>query len=167
MYCRNKNGSCGTFPLNKGESIRVATGENTGSRFSTCATLNPDGSCPDGAPFQALSITDAKGGGEINDWGNPLVPAQQLTSQALIGLGYGCTGKCKSHASNYDLVLKKRVPFSHPKLFSLFIIARFFILQNVHKINISDPKEGHDVEMGIKEVKMWFGSRRRRALICG
>ena len=44
-----------------------------------------------GQDFFALTQTDADDGGQIFDWGHPLIPAEQLTSQALIGWGYGCT----------------------------------------------------------------------------
>ncbi len=57
----------------------------SGARFFTA----------NGADFFALTQTDtgASGstGGQIFDWGHPLIPADQLTSQALIGLGYGTT----------------------------------------------------------------------------
>ena len=56
-----------------------------------------------GNNFYALSVTDTElyvdknGGGQEKvygqafDWGHPLQPANQLTSQVLIGWGYGCT----------------------------------------------------------------------------
>ena len=39
--------------------------------------------------FYALSITDTSGIGNRNDWGHPLIPADQLTSQALVAIGFG------------------------------------------------------------------------------
>lgn len=50
-------------------------------------------------PIAALSVTDASGktsanqntGGQWYDWGYPVVPIKHLTSQVLIGWGYGCT----------------------------------------------------------------------------
>ena len=48
-------------------------------------------SSTNGADFFALAQIDADGGGQIFDWGFPLVPGDKLTSQALIGWGYGNT----------------------------------------------------------------------------
>jgi len=64
----------------------VDLGRNTGSRF---ITSNPS------HVFYALTVTDYHGdpntpGGTAVDWGHPLIPANKLTSQALIGLGWGC-----------------------------------------------------------------------------
>ncbi len=55
----------------------------------------PDGTgCSLSAPgnFIALSVTDTVGSGDVHDWGFPVMPTSMLTPQALIGLGYGCTG---------------------------------------------------------------------------
>lgn len=48
--------------------------------------------------FLALSLTDADVSttqyntyGQVHDWGHPLQPLDQLTSQVLVGWGYGCT----------------------------------------------------------------------------
>jgi uncharacterized repeat protein (TIGR01451 family) len=45
-----------------------------------------------GKNFFALSLTDTNGSGQIFDWGFPLLPTRDLTSQVLIGWGFGCTG---------------------------------------------------------------------------
>jgi len=60
--------------------------------------------------FFALSMTDTKANGrvpgedtwgQIYDWGFPLVPVNQLSSQVLIGWGYGCTGSvCSGRHGN-------------------------------------------------------------------
>jgi hypothetical protein len=35
----------------------------------------------------------------MHDWGYPLIPRNELTSQVLVGLGYGCTNNnCQGHA---------------------------------------------------------------------
>jgi len=67
------------------------TGAGTGSRLFT----------ESGDVFFAITQTDAENHddpatgflatGHVYDWGHPLVPANQLTSQVLVGLGYGCT----------------------------------------------------------------------------
>ncbi|MBP7000037.1 hypothetical protein, partial [Amaricoccus sp.] len=57
---------------------------NSGARFHTA----------NGDDFYAITQTDTSGGGSgglTYDWGHPLIPADQLTSQALVGLGYGNT----------------------------------------------------------------------------
>ena len=41
--------------------------------------------------FFALTQTDTSSGGTTSDWGHPLVPAAKLTSEALVGWGYGNT----------------------------------------------------------------------------
>ena len=41
--------------------------------------------------FYALAQIDADNGGQIFDWGFPLLPTNQLTSQVLVGLGRGAT----------------------------------------------------------------------------
>jgi hypothetical protein len=50
-------------------------------------------------PFVALTVTDSEStagdgystGGTMYDWGCPVVPLVELTSEVLLGLGYGCT----------------------------------------------------------------------------
>ena len=84
------------------QSITVGAGQSvlsnavpndSGARFFTA----------NGADFFALTQTDtgASGstGGQIFDWGHPLVPADQLTSQALVGLGYGNTSNSSTVAN--------------------------------------------------------------------
>ena len=65
----------------------------SGARFFTA----------NGADFFALTQTDTNAsgstGGQIYDWGHPLIPANELTSQALIGLGYGNTSNNPAVAS--------------------------------------------------------------------
>lgn len=41
--------------------------------------------------FFAISMTDTVGSGQLFDWGFPMIPSNQLSSQVLIGWGYGCT----------------------------------------------------------------------------
>ncbi|MEM8550891.1 MAG: SdrD B-like domain-containing protein, partial [Pseudomonadota bacterium] len=50
--------------------------------------------------FFALSFTDTSGTGNRNDWGHPLIPADQLTSQVLIALGAGNQPILLGNASN-------------------------------------------------------------------
>ncbi len=45
------------------------------------------------SPFIALSLTDTGGGGQIYDWGFPVLPTNKLSEKVLIGWGYGCTDK--------------------------------------------------------------------------
>jgi hypothetical protein len=60
-------------------------------------------------PFVALTVTDSedKAGdgfvtrGTLYDWGCPVVPLQELTSEVLLGLGYGCTNN--NCGSTYDI----------------------------------------------------------------
>jgi hypothetical protein len=56
------------------------------------------------AEFYALTQTDADDSGQIFDWGHPLIPASELTSQALIGWGYGCTGNNCGGGSSRSVV---------------------------------------------------------------
>jgi uncharacterized repeat protein (TIGR01451 family) len=56
-----------------------------------------------GNNFFALSMTDtnANGTGQIFDWGFPVLPTRDLTSQVLIGWGFGCTGNsCGTESFN-------------------------------------------------------------------
>lgn len=65
-------------------------------------------SAADGQNFIALSYTDTEAqagdnsgtGGNMYDWGFPLVQTNKLTPQVVIGLGYGCTGNnCQSETA--------------------------------------------------------------------
>ncbi len=48
--------------------------------------------------FLALSLTDTVGGGQLFDWGFPVLPSNKLTEKVLIGWGYGCTNKnCRTN----------------------------------------------------------------------
>jgi hypothetical protein len=54
--------------------------------------------------FIALSITDTKSGGQIYDWGFPIQPVNQLTTQVLVGLGFGCTNNNCATGSSRSVV---------------------------------------------------------------
>ena len=76
----------GTITVGAGDTaLSPAIPDNSGGRFFTVG----------GEDFFALTQTDSTGGtdnnGQTFDWGHPLIPANQLTSQALIGWGYGNT----------------------------------------------------------------------------
>jgi hypothetical protein len=67
-----------------------------GPKSSKVTDVIPTGSgawftCKDGQ-YIALSLTDNLHAGKSYDWGFPLMPRDELTSQVLIGWGYGCTG---------------------------------------------------------------------------
>ena len=78
-----------TVAANSSEFVEIDTGfgdidvpgDRSGIRFTSQG----------GEDFFALSQIDADGGGQAYDWGHPLIPVDDLTSQALIGLGYGNT----------------------------------------------------------------------------
>ncbi|MBP7243109.1 hypothetical protein, partial [Amaricoccus sp.] len=70
---------------------------NSGARFHTTNANGTDGD------FYAITQTDTTGAGETYDWGHPLIPADQLTSQALVGLGYGNTPN-SSAVPSYSVV---------------------------------------------------------------
>ena len=56
-------------------------GDYSGVRFTSAG----------GEAFSAFAQIDADGGGQIYDWGYPLVPDALLTSQVLVGFGWGNT----------------------------------------------------------------------------
>lgn len=73
-----------------------------GANQATFSPVNPTGSgmaITASSPIIALSLTDTENtvsngdatGGQFFDWGFPVVPIADLTSQVLIGWGYGCT----------------------------------------------------------------------------
>jgi uncharacterized repeat protein (TIGR01451 family) len=68
-------------PNTVGQSLFIPT--NSGARFNSTGK------------FIALSTSDtlSSTSGQIYDWGFPVMPRSQLSSQVLIGWGYGCTGK--------------------------------------------------------------------------
>ncbi|MEM9273463.1 MAG: hypothetical protein AAGA80_10945, partial [Cyanobacteria bacterium P01_F01_bin.143] len=67
--------------------------DDSGGRFFTSG----------GEEFFALTQTDADGIGQTFDWGHPLIPADQLTSQALVGWGYGNTNN-NSNVTSHSVV---------------------------------------------------------------
>ncbi|NEQ77023.1 MAG: Cna B-type domain-containing protein, partial [Okeania sp. SIO2C9] len=76
----------GTITVPAGSTaLSPAIPDGSGGRFFTAG----------GEDFFALTQTDSTGGtdnsGRTFDWGHPLTAANQLTSQALIGWGYGNT----------------------------------------------------------------------------
>ncbi|MDJ0518938.1 MAG: carboxypeptidase regulatory-like domain-containing protein, partial [Trichodesmium sp. MO_231.B1] len=77
--------SNGDINLNNGDTF--AGNQYSGLRFFTEASNN-SGSTPN---FYALAQVDADDGGQIFDWGFPLIQTDQLTSQVLVGLGRGAT----------------------------------------------------------------------------
>jgi uncharacterized repeat protein (TIGR01451 family) len=81
VQCQTDAGSCGTEPLGPGETRRTSRiPDGSGVRvFSSNA----------GDRFAALSVIDY--GGQIYDWGYNLEPRKELSTQALVGLGLGCT----------------------------------------------------------------------------
>lgn len=77
-------------------------GTRIGPKQATLSPVNPTGSgmwVNSSVPILCLSLTDTEvsvadgqvTGGQFYDWGFPMVPRPDLTSQVLIGWGYGCT----------------------------------------------------------------------------
>jgi hypothetical protein len=60
------------------------------------------------APYEfiALSLTDTKSGtnGQIYDWGFPVLPLEKLTTQVLVGWGFGCTNNNCGYSSERSVV---------------------------------------------------------------
>ena len=67
--------------------INLSGDQYSGLRFFTEANNN-GGSTP---IFNGLAQIDADGNGKVFDWGFPLIPRDQITAQALVGLGRGAT----------------------------------------------------------------------------
>jgi uncharacterized repeat protein (TIGR01451 family) len=87
--------SMSVAPKNVQQSEIIPTG--SGARFNSTSN------------FIALSMTDTQSNsgstsGMIYDWGFPLVPRNQLSSQVLIGWGYGCTGNSCGGGSSRSVV---------------------------------------------------------------
>ncbi len=80
------SGTADSVTLDGGEArLSPILEDDSGAHFFT----------PGGEPFFAVTQTDTTGNGAKNDWGHPLIPAEHLTSQAVIGLGYGNTDKTR------------------------------------------------------------------------
>ncbi|KAI2514320.1 oxidoreductase [Fragilaria crotonensis] len=75
------------------DRIQILTGDTTttGSSTSRFSGVRFKGT---GGSFYALVQVDADDEGQIYDWGFPMIPTSRLTSQALVGLGLGCTTGC-------------------------------------------------------------------------
>ncbi|MEL7302617.1 MAG: hypothetical protein AAGJ53_02865, partial [Pseudomonadota bacterium] len=62
---------------------------------SALTSIIPDGSgtrvASDDGAFFAITQTDTTGVGARNDWGHTLIPTDELTSQVIVGLGFGNT----------------------------------------------------------------------------
>jgi hypothetical protein len=73
-------------------ALSPAVPNGSGARFYSDS--NADG-VADGPDFFALTQTDtgasAGSTGQLFDWGHPLIPASELTSQVVVGLGFGNT----------------------------------------------------------------------------
>lgn len=80
---------------------KIATGTIAGKQAGwTPVVPTGSGALINGThPFVALTVTDSEDkagdgygtGGQMYDWGCPVVPLLELTSEVLLGLGYGCT----------------------------------------------------------------------------
>ncbi|MEM7694290.1 MAG: hypothetical protein AAF318_07550 [Pseudomonadota bacterium] len=51
-------------------------------------------------PFYAVLQVDSRGSGARNDWGHPLIPIEQLTSQGLVTFGFGNTAQLTDGNTN-------------------------------------------------------------------
>ena len=81
------NGKTETISVGAGKAVQSSNYIPKGYAAKLWASKN----------FFAFSQTDTSDSGQIYDWGYPLIPSKQLTSDVLIGLGYGCTNnKCNS-----------------------------------------------------------------------
>jgi uncharacterized repeat protein (TIGR01451 family) len=65
----------GSLPVGPGATERLVIPDDTGVRFSSTQ------------PFYAVEAVDL--GGQAHDWGMPLMPAERLTPQFMVGLGHG------------------------------------------------------------------------------
>lgn len=76
--------------VDPGKSVRFDTDipTNSGVRVFTGNETDPDGQNFFALLQMDIEITSKNG--QAWDWGHPLIPADDLTSQALVGLGVGC-----------------------------------------------------------------------------
>ena len=107
LYNPHANSSIGvTYERRVGGSTTSST-IDVPARGTSLSPVIPSGSgghffAAGGEHFFALSQTDTTNsstGGQIYDWGFPLSAADRLTTQALIGWGYGNTGNSPNVAS--------------------------------------------------------------------
>ncbi|KAI2514176.1 protein of unknown function DUF11 [Fragilaria crotonensis] len=75
------------------DKIQILTGDTltTGSFTSRFSGVRFKGT---GGSYYGLVQIDADQQGQLYDWGFPMIPTSRLTSQALVGLGLGCTTGC-------------------------------------------------------------------------
>ncbi|WP_421722951.1 DUF7507 domain-containing protein [Bauldia sp.] len=85
------NANAGSFDVAGKSSKFIEIGNSDGDNIDLDGITGMRFFADEGEEFFALSQIDTDGGGAIYDWGYPLIPSNQLTSQALIGLGYGTT----------------------------------------------------------------------------
>jgi hypothetical protein len=89
----NPNGSQITVTVKQKNNISYT--RTVGAGDATYTSFIPDGTGAEvssSSQFSAISVTDTMGSNQIFDWGFPLMPTDMLTSQVLIGWGYGCEG---------------------------------------------------------------------------
>ena len=136
--------------------VNSGTAHYTGLKFNSTAS------------FYVVSQIDADGGGEsgkgiLFDWGFPLLPSDQLTSQVLVAFGRGCTnlpipndktnGICDDKSISFNKAERSVVwvtPVDDTKIFVDYegdgIFDDVFILGALESLRLTDTKN-NDFDM--------------------
>ena len=135
-----------------GSNIRIQTtnGGYTGLRFSS----------QNSEPFYALVQVDADGDGRHADWGFALIPSQQLTSQALVGLGRACTNVTGNACNGNETSVVWVTPVENAVVFVDYDgdgnFDRSFVVDRLDSLRLTDVFE-NDEDMSGATIAAFAG----------